>query len=430
MLSNRSVLYKTKIKVVQVPKGDTIEDKEISMIVRVISLDDKNTIEIPHPLTSFIVSLSDSLNTQKKAGYTICSFLNYIQYEINNRNDEFIDLKDTGLNGLNWNHGYEFLTYSKEILCNKRDTLKSKADTLVLLYDYLIDNKVLSNSVILTKTIVINDNGQAKEVPISPFKSGRYKFYFGQKEKPNKIKDLDSRLWNIFFETCEEIAPQLKLGTYLQFMGGLRTGEVVNLTIDALDVDYDNEEVYVDIRDRQRELFKDRDVRTDASQVKKQRLNQIVFNPYGDLIPIINNHLKLINDEKIRTKSPYKNALFINRDGNPMTGDNYSERFYKVKKAFLEKVKLISYSEYKELSSAKWGTHIGRGVFTNFIINEGLADSPTGVPLPRVLADLRGDTSSTSSESYIETRSTIKNTREKINNLRDSIRNNLDKKEI
>lgn len=423
-------IYKTKIKTVQAPKADGVEDKQVAMIVRVVGLDEKTTIEVPHPLTSFILSLSDSLNTQKKAGYTVCSFLNYINQEIENGNDEFIDLKNTGLNGLDWNHGYEFLTYSKEALGNKRDTLRSKADTLVLLYDYLIDNKVLSEDVTLTKTIVINDSGKAKEVPISPFKSGRYKFYFGQKEKPNKIKDLDSRLWNIFFETCEEIAPQLKLGAYLQFMGGLRAGEIVNLTIDALDIDYDNEEVYLDVRDRQGELFKDRGVRTDASQVKKRRLNQIVFNPYGDLIPILNNHLKLINDEKIRTKSPYENALFVNRDGNPMTGDNYSERFYKIKKAFLEKVKLVSYSEYKELSNTKWGTHIGRGIFTNFVINEGLADSPTGTPLPRVLADLRGDTSSTASEAYIESRTTVKNTREKINNLRNSLKNNIDQKEI
>ena len=418
-------IYKVRIKTIQVPKSEEITDKQVVMIVRNIKLDNKQSIDIPHPITSFIIDTCNSLNTQKKYAYVICGFFKFIINEINNGNDEFLELKDKGLKGLNWNHGSAFLRYSRDILGNKYETLKGKQDAIIALYDYLIELNVLGEDVTLRKTLHINEHGKAKEVSVSPFKSGLNKVHFGQREKPDKIKNLESRLQNIFFNICDEVAPDIKLGLYLQFMGGLRAGEVVNLTIDALDIDRENEELYVDIRDRQGYLFEGRNVRLDSSQVKKTRSNQIVLNPNGDLIDIVDEHLKFISEIKEKSNSKYKNALFINKKGEPMTGDNYSDRFYKVKRAFLEKLQEVSYSDYLELKNTKWGTHIGRGIFTNFAVDEGLADSPTGVPMPRVLADLRGDTSSKSAEAYIDERTRIKNVRDKISNLRNEIQNNL-----
>lgn len=105
---------------------------------------------------------------------------------------------------------------------------------------------------------------------------------------------------------------------------------------------------------------------------------------------------KILDERKIDTP-----ALFINRDGKAMTAESYKYRFNKVKAEFLNYLKIIDDPKYNDYSTFKWSTHIGRGIFTNFIISQGLC-TIQGVFNPRLLADLRGDKNTSSAKDYID----------------------------
>lgn len=123
-----------------------------------------------------------------------------------------------------------------------------------------------------------------------------------------------------------------------QFFGGLRTGEVVNLTKEAIESPYfwDNTNLgenkfILKIRERHKELFQNK-TNLQHEGVKRPRNQALLTNPL--LSQVYKEHkqyLERLNNQKHKTQ----NALFIaKRTGEAMSGKTYTELFNKIKKNF------------------------------------------------------------------------------------------------
>ena len=380
--------------------GDTYEE-EVVIIANKLEISPGNYIEVPHPITEFIYKTANCFNSAKKKADTIVQFFNYINGQVDANNSDFKTLEHKGIKGLTWKHAADYLNHCNEDLENSRNTVQSKANVIKELYAFLDRSGVLENETVeYVKTI---KNDKVVELVNAPFKHPETYVKFPPKDvdKIPKLKDLSIKHWRKFLEYCEKYEPSIAFGVYLQMMGGLRNGEVVNLDINSLTFDKAFNDLKVHIKDRQDVLFKGRSINPQNNEVKKPRVNQIVLNPFGDLSTFWSKHVihrkKILDEKKIDTP-----ALFINRDGKAMTGESYKYRFNKVKAEFLNYLKIIDDPKYNDYSTFKWSTHIGRGIFTNFIISQGLC-TIQGVFNPRLLADLRGDKNINSAKDYIDT---------------------------
>lgn len=89
-------------------------------------------------------------------------------------------------------------------------------------------------------------------------------------------------------------------------------------------------------------------------------------------------------------------ALFVNRNGQSMTGSSYRYHFNKAKNVFITQLRNsinpVDRSNASKLENYEWSTHIGRGIFTNLLAEE--ATNPYDIALPR------GDASIESSIVY------------------------------
>ena len=148
----------------------------------------------------------------------------------------------------------------------------------------------------------------------------------------------------------------------------------------------------VDIKDRPK-LFEGRAL--SDSGAKKPRI-QVVLNDNGKLYTYYERHITYRNN-MLSKKNTRTEALFIDTNGQALTGSNYLHRFDRLKQLFLKEKELDNYTDYLRLSENKWGSHICRGIFTNLCVRRGYARSI------EELRNLRGDKSITSSEPYWNT---------------------------
>ena len=189
--------------------------------------------------------------------------------------------------------------------------------------------------------------------------------------------------------------PDIALGVALQIFGGLRKGEVVNLTRTALKSqngqEYGVEGLVLLIRDRQNDLFtRFNDVST--MQVKNPRDQSCLIDPI--LNYLYKHHIEVVL-KKVK-KPLHPNALFYDSEGNAMSADTYDKRFLKLKNSYLGMLLGTPgrYQDYLDFSQTKWRSHIGRGIFTNMCLDAGFNEKQTAV--------LRGDRSTESMEAYFD----------------------------
>jgi integrase len=411
------IVYKVKEQeIIDFSKRKPLKRKEI-LIVR---SDDKNkSVSIPSSLTDFIYHYhsNNSLNTKQSSAYIICGFVNYLNKQVELGEDPcFSNLKLNGLYGLNHFHLAKYINHisNKSEKENSYETVKKKEDVLINFYDFLNSRKITIDDAKILKKIVpkanykANSSRRGKYVLISPFEENHdITINYPTKDKrPSMIlKDMNQDIWEQFIEYAEAYYPNIALGLAFQFMGGLRLGEVVNLTIDSAELHRNLKHIRLNIEDRQSELFRDRVINERKSQVKNPRVNQPVFDFNGRLFEIWDNHLKMINNLRAKKRSINSKSLFIDSEGQAMSGDTYESVFLSLKKDFLDflgsrgNIYLV-----RELSQHKWGTHIGRHVFTNHLIKIGAVLTLEGKPNPEYLRILRGDRSVRSSAEYIDTK--------------------------
>jgi integrase len=386
----------------------TIERQYRSNIVKedtvIIALTHKKKKTLlPHPISIFIKRKFKmegvSYQTQLKAARVICGFLNFILNNITDEVKGYESLSNKGLKGLQLIHGAQYISHCTYIQ-NNSNTVRYKESVLASFYEFLKVQRVLDEDF----PLLYRDVGKrGQPVPLSPFSSSILEVQrpsIRNDAHKDKLKDFGDNRYLLVKEFIEEAEGSgIELGIALQFFGGLRVGEVVNLMEDNI---FQNgfrgdSGFWVQVKDNQSLLFEHLSIKNHV-QVKRPR-NQVIME--NDLLNrIYEKHLKKVNILKKQNTLQHE-ALFISsRNGMPISGDNYIKKFKRIKGRFIQRLRNSRrYEDVEFLESAPWSTHIGRGVFTNFLIDKGL--------LIQEIANLRGDKTLTATLSYIEKRTSL-----------------------
>lgn len=418
------IRYKVKTRLItDLSPYKPVKKKEV-FIVR------ENTdtgVWIPSKLSEFIIVSASglSINTKKNIAYTICEFMNFLIDKIEDDEEEFKILKEKGLYGLKLIHATKFLNYiskSKEKV-NNYDTAKKKEGRILDFY-YFLQNKTIIKGkdakveVKLTRKKTANGKEGKKLIRtiVSPFEDLGSILYVQyppknptsesiyKNQKP-KLSDMDIPTFALFLEFAEKEYPDIALQVYIQCMGGLRCGETMNLTLEDVKQDRKKNRLFLNIQDRQVELFGKKNT---TPEVKFERENQVVFNFNNKLFYVLDRHLsELAKNKKINKTSKNNTPLFVNDYGKPMSEETYRNRFNDLKNAFIEYLDGIKPSVANELREHRWSTHIGRHLFTNYIIKTGLVNDSLGQPQAKIVAALRGDTNINSALKYLNSKAIL-----------------------
>lgn len=380
----------------------------------IISLKNNYTdLVIPHPITGFLrkkyISKGVSYHTQLKAARVICKFLNFVYSNIEDDIEGYKKLRSMGLRGLQRNHGGDFITdltyrgisYKRSIYCEQ---------TLTNFFVYLKEEGLIDEEFqVMYRTV-----DKKIERPLSVFCKSNLGVSRPNRNRTNtrdKLKDFGPNRYRLAYEFIEEAeASDIALGVCFQFLSGLRVGEVVNLTRESIFENgfRGNGGMWLDIRDNQDILFRHLKSKYDV-QVKRPR--EVMVLDDQKLWEVYHAHMAQLEKIKRKFKEKDAGALFISKkSGLPISGAGYAKKFVKIKEKFL--AKLMSNHRYEDiefLTSAEWSTHIGRGVYTNFLIDLGLSIEE--------IANLRGDKSLTATLEYIEKRTSISKVQNHINFL-------------
>lgn len=415
----------------------------------IVEKDEDTGVWIPSCLTHYIYVnyANKGVNTQKSYAYVICDFLNYLLQQVELGDEEiFENLKSEGLCGVNFMHGAKFLDYlgndkvkvgkdGKALLdkdgkvvenLNNYETVLRKQNELIYFYDFLYKKGVTSKDMQVEFEVHEKKTSEAfrrkgakdrgRKVIVNPFDDCGVDIEYPSNngEKIPKLKDMKEADWELLLEVAEDVTPDIALGVAMQCMGGIRVGEVVNLTTLSYKVDKSKDKLLLSIKDRQNELFTTRGIRTDKSQVKKEREEQPVFDFNKRLFKMLDDHLEHRNGRSnVNTL-----ALFVDGNGNAMTGEVYQRRFAVLKECFLQKLEERRPALAKEYREAfRWGSHIGRHIYTNYLLKKGLCNDSLGTPDARILANLRGDDYIWSSQEYIDNIAVQESIQEKLEQL-------------
>lgn len=299
--------------------------------------------EAVHPITDFIFThwKHAEYNSMAMACNKIVPFLNWVYFESK--------YKISDLSEITINMFIEFLEL-QIYKGSQKATVHKYANVIHKFYIYLYNNEILTT--------------------INPSKIERMSddvlpgLVHNKKESSKKIHEFKPELIIPFIETAYEVSNCIALGVYYQIFGGLRYGEVVNITKSSIKHIGSNGEFGQVLKIKKRELRKDLSSTSGKGEVKRDR-DQVIFPYKGLLKKMYESHIKVYQCLE------NKDALFIDSNGNPMTADTYRYHFEKVKKAFIEKLKnsddirIVTYAKY--LDDMDWSTHIGRGLFSNLM---------------------------------------------------------------
>lgn len=364
-------------------------------------------------MTNFIKSTvqrkGKSYNTQHSIASEITKFLNFCIDNVNS-NSEFEVLKKEGVFGLSLIHGSEYISYY---------TARAKKGEVKSEYVYRIEKNLIEFYGWLNKQSIISipELAAYKGEGDTPFNDIELGTNYPSKDEniPDKIVDFGENRINLtiaLLNVAEIEAPDIALGIVFQFFGGLRRSEVVNLTVESLEGFQINKPLrrktlILKIRDNQDILFAHLLNHT-KEQVKRTRDQSIM--PFEIVMDILKRHLKELDLIEKRGIQTNKSALFIDyKTGQPLNGLQYYRRFTKVKDAFLTKLSNDNHIDFDFLNDNNWSTHIGRGVFTNILLERG-ADIVT-------TAIARGDKTLDTVIKYVDRKIGIKSTQAAVNHL-------------
>ncbi|MGG4263918.1 hypothetical protein [Peribacillus simplex] len=336
----------------------------------------KNGIKkrVVHPVTEFIHRPLKRggiphIKTQNQVANYIVNFLNYILIE------QHHIYKLNSISELCFEQGEGYLTAYGQTGRNKnntpiqKSTVKRCESYLTQFYYFLAKKNVL-------KSITINDfdfteytydDLSINRVPESPFNFVEYPNNNAEIEK-KLIHDIPKELIIPFILTALSHTPRIALGVAFQCFGGVRVGEVVNITKTGLTPSGEFGKFGFQLKLQNRNFRPDlKSISGRGTPKKKRRQGIFPFN--GELLQMLyKNHLKSYK------ATDGSNALFVNKNGKAMAKFSYQYYFDKLKDRFLlvlgesENPLLVNYGV--ELSSAKWSTHICRGIFSNLIAED------------------------------------------------------------
>lgn len=347
-----------------------IYDKEHFVDTCIICVQrDSDHATVIHPISEYIVRKhrNDTAATQKNVAGAICRFLNFM------RQQGVVDFSDLTVGDVElYLNTLSYEGVSREYLSQTEYNLKQ-------FYYYLAVEKQILPHVSPSEFVhVPNANGESLKLPVDVKRP--------RKKAVQKVESISEQYIGLLIRTAVRYAPQIAFGFILQFLGGLRAGEVVNLSKSAVRTigayGYDGWLVDVSVRVLREDIA--------TGGVKSPGLQRVF--PLGKMgADIYKMHME-------RYTSPSdSDVLFINTRGDAMSDRSYRRYFNVVKERFIDILRHsddtndIIYAQY--LSEWKWSTHIGRGTYSN------MGSKITNNPFE--LASMRRDKYPLSSMPYI-----------------------------
>lgn len=376
---------------------------------------------IASPLTNFIKrryrDKGKGISSQRNCAYAVTRFLNYVYRQVTLKDEDFLHLKEEGISGLNLIHSARYITsLSLRAKANEisPNYVHDQMKYLVYFYYWLVEEKIIHELFELSYYTIGNRNNY-KEFPRNPFLDNELDIILvGRDERvPSLLVDFGSRRYTLV-EQIIKIAqihePDIVLGICFQFFGGLRRSEVVNLTKQSIDLKGNGADGFIlKVRDNQEKLFPH--IKNSSHlQVKRPRDQALLVNNL--MLTVYEKHmqrLKMLEENGVTKNS---NALFVSkRNGMPITGKQFHAKFMKVKRLLLKKVSENGdVDTYTLLTDSSWSTHIGRGVFTNFLLDIGMNITQVAIA--------RGDRSIDSVLSYVDEKTAVENMKIAVEEIR------------
>jgi integrase len=402
--------------------------KEVIEVIIYRCEGEEDEVYMPSKFTEYLYTEFNgaSINTKVKHAKTITAFLNYVIEQTRLGENSIYDIiREDGFYRLNHYHVTDFLNYLTLAKKNKRKTWMGKQKELIQFMWFLhrrgitgeegkVESKVVEKRISNgKKNQRTNGRVQGVRVWINPFNDKeKYRLHIPPEGDSNVLKDLEQDEWEQLIEYAEKYHPRIAFGIAIQCMGGLRQGEVVNITLN--DISFIKGENEDSIRDKVKiavrehpELWEERKVATRMSQVKpKKTTTAYVHNFNGRLREMYDNHMKLRN-ELANEFSTKVGAFFVNSEGYPMTGNSYGSDYRRVRDAYIEELSKVKPARAEELKDKTWASHIGRHVFTNYLLKHNMVNDASGQPNPHLLKVARRDESDVSAADYIDERTVV-----------------------
>lgn len=333
-------------------------------------------------------------NTVNYHAKIVVSFLNYVFLE------KYKEYKLNDITNLKIQHGEEFLRdyASGKINGKKTDSTIITTKNILSRFYYFLYREYKSKMKYISER-----DFQTMKFSNRRYKRNNYSSYIGYLNlfkvvlpgyvPPKRIKSISINLFRIILKYYKINHPNLVLAICFQAFGGLRAGEVCNITQSKLNWSKEGNDFKnftVDLREK----IKIRDDAVDVGSIKKPRI-QAIHPLFLETFKVVyKRHMKMIKN----TPNKY-NALFLNSRGDAITYQSYSKIFKNAIKNIMqtlnEKDDYESMSELNILMSGRIGTHVFRHFFTQQLVASNLIRSSAE------LAYWRGDSNLNSSTVYL-----------------------------
>lgn len=343
----------TKLKIAERKGKDIYQD-----YILIVLVNKENGREVIHPLTSFIYDnwKRKGYNTQIARAKHLITFLNHIFFDYNRV------LKIKSLRDLTIDHGVHFLE-TKAKNGRLESTVNAYESTLSYFYLYLAKKGLLKNYDYASLKIRAYPNEGEQKSICSLFK-GEVSIVNKKSKAPEKIRRLADEHIIPFIATALEVAPDIVLGLYICFFGGLRGSEALSIKRSEIKTK--------GVKGQHGLILK---LSTDVKYAKgssnrvKTPGNQGI-QAYQDLLGIIYEfHLTYFPEPKDGS-----NSLLVDKRGNGMQYQTFRNRFNKVKDAFIKQLanspSVTDKIYATNYLSLPWNSHIGRGTYSNLVAEQ------------------------------------------------------------
>lgn len=359
------------------------------------------------------VRLGCSDITVRKKTFCVLEFLNWVLHQT----------PLPGLDALTVDVLSDFFQYEQERM--ETDYWNDIRESVCRFLKKMIDNntdvnfKIKSEDLIEEKTILLKDPEGIREKLVTQYKYES----FGVKapiRKRIKNRYLPYEFLEPFLSVLEIHYPELVLAVELQAFGGLREGEVVNLSFDKLSITPISfgarTEIEIDLFETA-SFWANYKGKTNPGRIKKPRIQKIYPDFTSEVDSRYSKHLDLMNEKGFATSGNH--PIFVNNQGKPLTVQRYSqiirETFTKHFIPYMDEK--ICYADDKALLDSYKeeypGAHMFRHWFTMYLLTK-TKNGTEELTLPEIMR-WRGDSSITSMNDYIhESGDTIKDFRKGI----------------
>ena len=351
-------------------------------------------------LVHLVMSERLSEKTLANRAYAVCHFLNHL-------------LKETNINSL---HECDLETI-RGFLRSKRageDGTDYQKDTWLRYKDYLIDFLVMYHT--YNKDILpFNYKGEElKAITIlkEEFHHKRATIVHNAsfhlqapKTTQKKNRVLVEEYLKLLLHVAKKQEPDMALGIALQAYAGLREGEVVNISCDRIITRKKGFGVLSDILidlTAKAPYFEHWEEKTDPGSIKRYRIQKVYPDFTDEVYELYLAHIARMKKRGLETGEDA--PLFVNKQGNPMTVQTYSDRIKKIfydhflpslKNSCKKQGMYADNAPYIEAYENEYpGAHMFRHWFTMYLLTRAKLT-------PAEIMKWRGDTNRNAMNDYI-----------------------------